>query len=45
MKLMYSLFMLVTLGLLLKNDPAKQPLFTASEIRDVQLRLSAIGKR
>ncbi len=45
MKLIYSLFMLITLGLLLKNDPSQQPLFTASEIRDVQLRLSAIGKR
>ena len=45
MKLMYSLFMLVTLGLLIKNDSSQRPLFTASEIRDVQLRLSAIGKR
>jgi hypothetical protein len=44
MKLIYSLFMLVTLGYLLKNDPSKQPLFTASEIRDVQKRLNAIGK-
>jgi hypothetical protein len=45
MKLIYSLFMLVTLGLLLKNDPSKQPLLTAREIRDVQQRLNAIGKR
>ena len=45
MKLIYSLFMLVTLGLLLKNDPSKQPLFTASEIRDIQQRLNIIGKR
>ena len=45
MKLIYSLFMLVTLGLLLKNDPSKQPLLTTREIRDVQLRLNAIGKR
>jgi len=42
MKLIYSLFMLVTLGLLLKTDPSKQPLFTASEIRDVNRRLDSI---
>jgi hypothetical protein len=35
MKLIYSLFLLVTLSLLIKNDGAKQPLFTASEIREV----------
>jgi hypothetical protein len=45
MKLIYSLFMLVTLGLLLKSDPSKQPLLSAREIRDVQHRLNAIGKR
>jgi hypothetical protein len=45
MKLIYSLFMLVTLGLLLKNDPSKQPLLTAREIRDVQHRLNEIGRR
>ena len=45
MKLIYSLFMLVTLGLLLKNDPSKQPLFTTSEICEVQYRLNTIGKR
>jgi hypothetical protein len=45
MKLIYSLFMLITLGLLLKNDPSRQSLLTASEIRDVQHRLNVIGKR
>jgi hypothetical protein len=45
MKLIYSLFMLVTLGLLLKNDSSRQPLFSASEIRDVQQRLNIIGRR
>jgi hypothetical protein len=43
MKLIYSLFLLVTLSLLIKNDGAKQPLFTASEIREVNRRLNAIG--
>ena len=45
MKLIYSLFMLITLGLLLNQDASRQPLFTASEIRDVQHRLNEIGKR
>jgi len=45
MKLIFSLFLLVTLGLLYKDDPSKQPLFTASEIRDVQNRLNEIGKQ
>jgi len=44
MKLIYSLFMLITLGLLLKNDPSRQPLFSTSEIREVNRRLNAIGK-
>jgi len=43
MKLFYSLFLLVTLGLLLKDDASKQPLFTASEMREVNRRLNAIG--
>jgi len=43
MKLIYSLFLLVTLSLLIKNDGAKQPLFTASETREVHRRLNAIG--
>jgi hypothetical protein len=43
MKLIYSLVILVTLGFLLKNDPSKQPLFSAREIHDVQQRLKAIG--
>jgi len=42
MKLIYSLFMLVTLGILLKKDPSRRPLFTTSEIRDVQHRLNSI---
>ncbi|MGD8406769.1 MAG: hypothetical protein PVJ21_24135 [Anaerolineales bacterium] len=45
MKLIYSLFMLATLGLLLKKDPSNQPLLTTCEIRDVQQRLNAIGRR
>ena len=43
MKLFYSLFLLVTLGLLLKEDASKQPLFTTSEMREVNRRLNAIG--
>jgi len=45
MKLFYSLFVLVTLGLLLKDGDSKQPLFTASEMREVNRRLNAIGCR
>ena len=45
MKLIYSLFMLVMLGLILNQDASRQPLFTASEIRDVEHRLNVIGKR
>ena len=44
MKLMYSLFMLITLGFLLKNDFTKRPLFSTSEIRDVQRRLNTIER-
>jgi hypothetical protein len=43
MKLFYSLFLLVTLGLLLKDDASKQPFFTTSEMREVNHRLNAIG--
>lgn len=42
MKLIYSLFMLLMLGILLKNDPSRQPLFSVSEIREVQHRLNSI---
>jgi hypothetical protein len=45
MKLVYSLFLLVTLGLLLKDDISKQALFTPSEVREVNRRLNAIGCR
>ena len=45
MKFIYSLFMLFTLGLLLKNDLSNQPLLTASEVREVHRRLNTIGKR
>ncbi len=43
MKFIYSLFMLVTLGFLLKTDSSRHPLFTASEIRDVQQ--NTLGKQ
>jgi hypothetical protein len=44
MKLIYSLFLLVTLGFLLNNEPSSRgPLFTASEMREVQRRLNSIG--
>jgi hypothetical protein len=45
MKLFYSLFLLVTLGLLLKDDSSRQALFTPSEVREVNHRLNAIGCR
>ena len=45
MKLFYSLFLLVTLGLLLKDDASNQALFTPNEVREVNRRLNAIGCR
>jgi hypothetical protein len=45
MKLIFSFFLLVTFGFLLNNDASKQPLFTASEIREVNRRLNYIGNR
>ena len=44
MKLIYSLFLLVTLGLLVKEIPSSaEPLLTAREIDEVNRRLDAIG--
>lgn len=45
MKLIYSMFLLATLGLLVNtvSEPA-QPLFTASEMREVNRRLNSISR-
>jgi len=43
MKLIYSLFLLVALGLLMNKEVSNQPLFKASEISEVNHRLNAIG--
>lgn len=44
MKLIHSLLLLVTLGLLVNNaSSSEQPLFTACEMREVDRRLNAIG--
>jgi len=47
MKLMYSIFLLATLGLLVNNLPSllQQPLFTPGEIREVHRRLNSFGNR
>lgn len=43
MKLIYSLFLLFTLGLLVKDVSASRaPLFSAAEMREVNLRLNSI---
>ncbi len=44
MKPIYSLFLLATLGLLVNYIPVllRQPLFTASEMRQVYRRLNAL---
>ena len=44
MKLIYSFFLLATFGLLLNNvSSPKQPFFSRSEMREVNLRLQSIG--
>lgn len=44
MKLIYSLFMLATLGMLMNNiSESKRALFTLREMREVDRRLNAIG--
>jgi len=44
MKLIYSFLMVATFGLLVNNVSApKQSLFSKSEMREVDLRLQAIG--
>jgi hypothetical protein len=47
MKLIYSLFLLASFGLLVNIIPSflHQPLFTASEMREVHRRLNSIGNR
>jgi hypothetical protein len=45
MKLIYSMFLLATLGLLVNTVSAPaQPLFTASEMREVNRRLNSISR-
>lgn len=45
MKLLYSMFLLATVGLLVNTVPAPaQPLFTASEMREVNRRLNSISR-
>lgn len=46
MKLLYSMFLLATVGLLVNtvSAPAHQPLFTASEMREVNRRLNSISR-
>lgn len=44
MKLIYSLFLLATLGLLVNTvSESRQKFFTAGEMREVNRRLNAIG--
>ena len=43
MKLLYSIFLLATFGLVLNNiSTPRKPLFTASELQEVHRRLNAI---
>jgi hypothetical protein len=45
MKLIYSMFLLATVGLLVNTVSAPaQPLFTASEMREVNRRLNSISR-
>ena len=44
MKLIYSFLLLLTFGLLVNNvSSPKQPLFTKSDLREVNLRLQSLG--
>lgn len=45
MKLIYSMLLLATVGLLVNTVPApSQPLFTASEMREVDRRLVSVSR-
>ena len=43
MKLLYSFFLLAVVSLLMKNIPApRQPLFSVSEMREINRRLDSV---